>query len=58
VEGGALQSVNGPVSFSDVDPPRDVAVPLLGEHTAEVLKELADRGFDGGSDSGDDGEVG
>jgi crotonobetainyl-CoA:carnitine CoA-transferase CaiB-like acyl-CoA transferase len=46
VEGGALQSVNGPVSFSDVDPPREVAVPLLGEHTAEVLKELASRAVD------------
>lgn len=42
VGGGALQSVNGPVSFSDVDPPQEVGVPLLGEHTAEVLKELAD----------------
>ncbi len=56
VEGGALQSVNGPVSFSDVDPPRDVAVPLLGQHTAEVLKELADRAHD--ADRVDDGEVG
>jgi crotonobetainyl-CoA:carnitine CoA-transferase CaiB-like acyl-CoA transferase len=46
VEGGALQSMNGPVSFSDVDPPREVAVPLLGEHTAEVLKELAGRAVD------------
>jgi crotonobetainyl-CoA:carnitine CoA-transferase CaiB-like acyl-CoA transferase len=46
VEGGALQSVNGPVSFSDVDPPREVAVPLLGEHTAEVLEELAGRAVD------------
>jgi crotonobetainyl-CoA:carnitine CoA-transferase CaiB-like acyl-CoA transferase len=42
VGGGALRSVNGPVSFSDVvaDPGR--GVPRLGEHTAEVLKELAD----------------
>jgi crotonobetainyl-CoA:carnitine CoA-transferase CaiB-like acyl-CoA transferase len=44
VEGGALQSVNGPVSFSDVAPAGEVGVPLLGEHTAEVLKELTDRG--------------
>jgi crotonobetainyl-CoA:carnitine CoA-transferase CaiB-like acyl-CoA transferase len=47
VEGGALQSVNGPVSFSDVAPAREVSVPLLGEHTAEVLKELADGAGDG-----------
>ena len=42
VGGGALRSVNGPVSFSDVVADPDRGVPLLGEHTAEVLKELAD----------------
>ena len=42
VGGGALRSVNGPVSFSDVVADPDRGVPLLGEHTAEVLKDLAD----------------
>jgi crotonobetainyl-CoA:carnitine CoA-transferase CaiB-like acyl-CoA transferase len=46
VEGGALRSVNGPVSFSDVTPDPEIGVPLLGEHTAEVIKELADRAGD------------
>jgi crotonobetainyl-CoA:carnitine CoA-transferase CaiB-like acyl-CoA transferase len=43
VEGGALRSVNGPVSFSDVVHDPTVGVPLLGEHTAELVKELAER---------------
>jgi crotonobetainyl-CoA:carnitine CoA-transferase CaiB-like acyl-CoA transferase len=43
IEGGGLQSMNGPISFSDVAPAGEVGVPLLGEHTAEVLQELADR---------------
>jgi crotonobetainyl-CoA:carnitine CoA-transferase CaiB-like acyl-CoA transferase len=47
VEGGALKSMNGPVSFSDVAPAGEVGVPLLGEHTAEVLQELADRAHEG-----------
>jgi crotonobetainyl-CoA:carnitine CoA-transferase CaiB-like acyl-CoA transferase len=47
VEGGALRSVNGPVSFSDVTPDPEIGVPLLGEHTAEVIKELADGAGDG-----------
>ena len=38
VEGGALRSVNGPVSFSDVVHDPTVGVPLLGEHTAEVVR--------------------
>ncbi|HUA94827.1 MAG TPA: CoA transferase [Acidimicrobiales bacterium] len=38
VDGGALRSVNGPVSFSDVAPPA-ARVPHLGEHTEEVLAE-------------------
>jgi crotonobetainyl-CoA:carnitine CoA-transferase CaiB-like acyl-CoA transferase len=47
VEGGALRSVNGPVSFSDVTPDPEIGVPLLGEHTAEVIEELADGAGDG-----------
>lgn len=39
VDGGALRSVNGPVSFSGVAPPAH-RVPHLGEHTDEVLAEL------------------
>jgi crotonobetainyl-CoA:carnitine CoA-transferase CaiB-like acyl-CoA transferase len=40
VEGGALRSVNGPVTFSDMtsNPAREV--PQLGHHTAEILGEL------------------
>jgi crotonobetainyl-CoA:carnitine CoA-transferase CaiB-like acyl-CoA transferase len=49
VEGGALRTVNGPVSFSDVGVDPEIGVPLLGEHTAEVLKELDDgRGEESG----------
>ncbi len=41
---GAVQrSVNGPVTFSDVSRRRYGAVPLLGQHTEEVLGELAAR---------------
>ena len=40
--GGALRSVNGPITFYDVDKPDDVEVPHLGEHTDEVLAELAE----------------
>jgi crotonobetainyl-CoA:carnitine CoA-transferase CaiB-like acyl-CoA transferase len=43
IEGGALRSVNGPVTFSDAERDRTVGVPGLGEHTAEVLAELPDR---------------
>jgi crotonobetainyl-CoA:carnitine CoA-transferase CaiB-like acyl-CoA transferase len=43
VGGGALRSVNGPVSFSDVVAEPDRGVPRLGEHTVEVLKDLAGR---------------
>jgi crotonobetainyl-CoA:carnitine CoA-transferase CaiB-like acyl-CoA transferase len=42
VDGGALRSVNGPVTFSGVRP-RAASVPHLGEHTAPVRAELADR---------------
>ena len=49
VEGGALESVNGPVSFSDVAPGQEVSVPLLGQHTAEVLSQLGDRAAEPGS---------
>jgi crotonobetainyl-CoA:carnitine CoA-transferase CaiB-like acyl-CoA transferase len=41
VEGGALRSVNGPVTFSDMVSNPAIAVPELGEHTAEVLAELS-----------------
>jgi crotonobetainyl-CoA:carnitine CoA-transferase CaiB-like acyl-CoA transferase len=37
------RSVNGPVSFSDVPGRRYAPVPRLGQHSAEVLRELADR---------------
>jgi len=42
--GGALRSVNGPVSFSGMPAPDGAHVPAVGEHTDEVLAELsADR---------------
>ncbi len=43
VDGGALRSVNGPVTFGGAAPARDrsASVPRLGEHTDEVLAELA-----------------
>ncbi len=41
--GTVQRSVNGPVSFSDVPARRYAAVPALGQHTDEVLGELADR---------------
>jgi crotonobetainyl-CoA:carnitine CoA-transferase CaiB-like acyl-CoA transferase len=40
VEGGAMRSVNGPVTFSDVVANPAIAVPKLGDHTAEILDEL------------------
>ncbi len=41
---GAVQrSVNGPISFSDVSARRYAPVPSLGQHTEEVLAELAAR---------------
>jgi crotonobetainyl-CoA:carnitine CoA-transferase CaiB-like acyl-CoA transferase len=42
VAGGAMRSVNGPVSFHDTARAADVEVPGLGEHTDAVLAELAD----------------
>ena len=42
LEDGALRSVNGPVSFSEVASAREVRVPGLGEHTDEVLAEVAE----------------
>jgi crotonobetainyl-CoA:carnitine CoA-transferase CaiB-like acyl-CoA transferase len=39
VDGGAVRSVNGPVSFSGVRPP-SARVPRVGEHTDEVVAEL------------------
>jgi crotonobetainyl-CoA:carnitine CoA-transferase CaiB-like acyl-CoA transferase len=42
-DGTRRRSVNGPVSFSDL-PVRPAALaPRLGEHTDEVLGELAER---------------
>jgi crotonobetainyl-CoA:carnitine CoA-transferase CaiB-like acyl-CoA transferase len=42
-EGASQRSVNGPVSFSDVAVHRYAPVPSLGQHTNEVLGELAAR---------------
>lgn len=42
VSGGAMRSVNGPVSFHDMERATDVEVPGLGEHTDEILAELDD----------------
>jgi crotonobetainyl-CoA:carnitine CoA-transferase CaiB-like acyl-CoA transferase len=39
--GGAMRSVNGPISFSDLPAVDGATVPALGEHTDEVLSELA-----------------
>ncbi len=41
VEGGAMRSVNGPVTFSGVVADPAIAIPKLGDHTAEVLEELS-----------------
>jgi crotonobetainyl-CoA:carnitine CoA-transferase CaiB-like acyl-CoA transferase len=43
VDEGALRSVNGPVTFSDVSPPHPTRAPNLGEHTSEVGPEWAER---------------
>jgi len=43
LEDGALRSVNGPVTFSGVPPRQGMHVPTLGEHTDEVLAEVAAR---------------
>jgi crotonobetainyl-CoA:carnitine CoA-transferase CaiB-like acyl-CoA transferase len=43
VDTGAVRSVNGPVSFSDVTPPA-ARVPHVGQHTDEVLAELDSHG--------------
>jgi len=43
VEGGAVRSVNGPVSFSGVARRASVGVPELGADSDEVLAELAER---------------
>ena len=46
-DGTVRRSVNGPVSFSDVPVQAAAPAPRLGEHTDEVLKELAERGAEG-----------
>jgi crotonobetainyl-CoA:carnitine CoA-transferase CaiB-like acyl-CoA transferase len=43
VEGGAVRSVNGPVTFSGVARRESVGVPELGEDNDAVFSELADR---------------
>ena len=48
IEGG-LRSVNGPVNMGGVAPPDGAHVPRLGEHTDEVLAELAGREPSGAS---------
>jgi crotonobetainyl-CoA:carnitine CoA-transferase CaiB-like acyl-CoA transferase len=40
-DGRSRRSINGPVSFSDLPVGPATAAPLLGEHTDEVLAELA-----------------
>ena len=42
-DGTVRRSVNGPVSFSDLPVQPAAPAPRLGEHTDEVLKELAER---------------
>ncbi|WP_426571457.1 CaiB/BaiF CoA transferase family protein [Aquihabitans sp. McL0605] len=42
VDGGALRSVNGPITFSGMIK-REARVPGLGQHTDEVLAELDER---------------
>jgi crotonobetainyl-CoA:carnitine CoA-transferase CaiB-like acyl-CoA transferase len=39
--GAALRSVNGPISFGDGHRAVTAPVPALGEHTEEILAELA-----------------
>ena len=46
VSGTTQRSVNGPVSFSDIERGPIAPVPSLGEHTDEVIRELADRSND------------
>jgi crotonobetainyl-CoA:carnitine CoA-transferase CaiB-like acyl-CoA transferase len=41
-DGVGLRSVNGPVTFSGVAAPHGARVPAVGQHTAEVLAELAE----------------
>jgi crotonobetainyl-CoA:carnitine CoA-transferase CaiB-like acyl-CoA transferase len=48
VAGGALRTVNGPVTFSGTTSNPEIGVPLLGDHTAEVLRELSDDAGDHG----------
>jgi crotonobetainyl-CoA:carnitine CoA-transferase CaiB-like acyl-CoA transferase len=43
IGGEPLRSVNGPVTFAGAPRGDGVAVPALGEHTAEILADLAER---------------
>jgi crotonobetainyl-CoA:carnitine CoA-transferase CaiB-like acyl-CoA transferase len=47
-DGRVRRSINGPVSFSDLPVGRAAPAPFLGEHTDEVLAELAARRGAGG----------
>ena len=42
-DGKTRRSINGPVSFSDLPAGPAAPAPLLGEHTDEVLSEMATR---------------
>lgn len=50
IDDGTLRSVNGPVTFSGLPARQGVHVPTLGEHTDEVLAELAGRTSDTAGD--------
>ena len=51
VEGGALRSVNGPVTFAGMVKNPQMGVPTVGQHTAEVLAELVDQADGAGEGS-------
>src|SRR5829696_8001798 len=61
LEGGAVRSVNGPVTFSGLPAAQRAHVPTVGEHTDEVMAELAARASDaagGGRAAGGSGVPG
>ncbi len=57
IEGGAMRSVNGPVSFSGVVANPASAIPKLGGDTAEVLEELSGGSARCRGDAGSDPDV-